>query len=112
MRKVHLTFDDGSHHHNTPHILDTLGKYKIKATFFVLGERVKTNGHLLKRIAANGHRVGNHTFSHKQLTTLADLDVINEITSTERAISQYMKPDFILRPPYGSRDSRVNKIVE
>lgn len=112
MEKIHLTFDDGPHQNNTPRILDTLENYKIKATFFVLGERVKAKGELLKRMTAEGHRVGNHTFNHKNLTTLADRDVINEITSTERAISQHMNPDFILRPPYGSRNSRINKIIE
>ena len=112
MKKIHLTFDDGPHPYNTPRILDTLKKYKIKATFFVLGERVKANGGLLKRMVAEGHRVGNHTFSHKQLTALADRDVIHEITATEQAILQYVKSDFILRPPYGSRNSRVNKIAE
>lgn len=115
MKNIHLTFDDGPHPINTPSVLDTLKEYKIKATFFVLGERVKANKasrELLLRMVEEGHRVGNHSYSHKQLTTLADQGVINEIELAERAIADYIEPDLIMRPPYGSRNSRVDKLIK
>ena len=63
---VYLTFDDGPIPEATPFILDTLAKYGIKATFFMVGDNVRKYPHLFERIKAEGHQVGNHTYNqHK-----------------------------------------------
>lgn len=63
-KKVALTFDDGPHEVFTPGILDTLKTYGAKATFFVTGERAARYPRLLERMVAEGHEIGNHTYSH------------------------------------------------
>ena len=61
---VYLTFDDGPVPKSTPFILDTLAKYNVKATFFMVGENVLRYHDLYNRIVEEGHQVGNHTFNH------------------------------------------------
>lgn len=61
---VYLTFDDGPIPEATPFILDTLAKYGIKATFFMVGDNVRKYPHLYERVVNEGHQVGNHTFNH------------------------------------------------
>ncbi len=61
---VYLTFDDGPIPESTPFILDTLRKYNIKATFFMVGDNVRKYPELYKQIVAEGHQVGNHTYHH------------------------------------------------
>lgn len=62
-KKCYLTFDDGPSS-VTPQILDVLEKYKVKATFFVTGDRAEANPEIMKSIAKAGHTIGNHTYSH------------------------------------------------
>ena len=61
---VYLTFDDGPIPESTPFILETLKKYNIKATFFMVGDNVRKYPELYRQIVEAGHRVGNHTFNH------------------------------------------------
>ena len=64
VKAVYLTFDDGPIPQATPFVLDTLARLGIKATFFVVGDNVRKYPDLFRRILAEGHRVGNHTFNH------------------------------------------------
>lgn len=112
MKKIHLTFDDGPHVTNTLSVLDILRERGIIATFFVLGERLASQGKILERAVAEGHRVGNHTFDHKDLTTLTDEEITSEIKRTEELIARHVTVDYILRPPYGARNSRINNIIQ
>ena len=64
VKAVYLTFDDGPIPEATPFVLDTLARYGIKATFFVVGDNVHKYPELFHRIIAEGHRVGNHTYNH------------------------------------------------
>ena len=64
VKAVYLTFDDGPIPEATPFVLDTLARYGIKATFFVVGDNVRKYPDLFRRILAEGHRIGNHTFNH------------------------------------------------
>lgn len=61
---AYLTFDDGPSHNATPQILEILDDYGIKATFFILGSRAEQNPNMLKRIYDDGHKIGNHSYSH------------------------------------------------
>ena len=61
---VYLTFDDGPIPESTPVLLETLRRYGVKATFFVVGENVQKHPELLQQIVEEGHQVGNHTYHH------------------------------------------------
>lgn len=63
-RAVYLTFDDGPIPESTPFILETLARYDVHATFFMVGDNVRKYPHLYQQIVDAGHRVGNHTFNH------------------------------------------------
>ena len=63
-RSVYLTFDDGPIPESTPFILETLRRYNVKATFFMVGDNVRKYPDLFEQIKADGHQVGNHTHNH------------------------------------------------
>ena len=84
---VALTFDDGPNPATTNQALDTLSKYGIKATFFVLGKNVSGNEEILKRMKADGHVIGNHSWSHPVLSKLSLDEAKKQITDTEDALT-------------------------
>lgn len=100
---VAMTFDDGPHPQNTPRLLDMLRARNIKATFYVIGGNVDRYPHIVRRIVAEGHEIGNHTYTHRKLTSLGDADVKKEMSRTEDAIVRAagVKPR-TMRPPYGA----------
>ena len=102
---VVLTFDDGPHPRYTDEILDILKREGVKATFFVTGAQSSKYPSIVQRIANEGHEIGNHTFSHPDLTKLSDPLVRLEITSTQRLIQVLTgKPPVLMRPPYAADD--------
>ena len=84
---IAMTFDDGPNPHATPKLLDLLDQLNLRVTFFVLGERVKANPAILKRIAAR-HEIGNHTWSHKAFACLSDEKIREELRTTHKAIEE------------------------
>ena len=100
---VALTFDDGPDPVFTPQILDKLKKYNTKATFFLLGTSIEKHPDLVKRIAAEGHIIGNHTYSHPNLTQISDEEYHDQIKKTDKLIQDLVgyKPRFF-RPTYGA----------
>ncbi|MFF9408307.1 polysaccharide deacetylase family protein [Streptomyces anandii] len=103
-----LTFDDGPNPDYTPHILDTLAKYDIRATFFVCGEMADWNRDLLARMADEGHVVGNHTWTHPLLTQLSRGEIRDEIESTSDIIEKaYGERPLWFRAPYGAWNRNV-----
>lgn len=101
--KIAITFDDGPNEIWTPKLLDGLKKRGVKASFFVIGEKASKNQAIIKRMFEEGHIVGNHTFSHVQLTALSDEEACEEITQTSRILYEITGeyPQYI-RPPFGS----------
>ena len=100
---VALTFDDGPNPTTTNQALDTLSKYGIKATFFVLGKNVSGNEGILKRMKADGHVIGNHSWSHPVLSKLSLDDAKKQITDTEAALTKVLgSSSKLMRPPYGA----------
>lgn len=99
-REIALTIDDGPHSPMCEQILDILKDHNFKATFFVVGENVKKRPDLVRRMAAEGHEIANHTQTHYRLDTLAERHVRNEIvncaTNVKRAAGIQMTA---LRPP-------------
>jgi peptidoglycan/xylan/chitin deacetylase (PgdA/CDA1 family) len=93
---VYLTFDDGPIPEATPFILDTLSKYGVKATFFMVGDNVRKYPHLYERIKAEGHQVGNHTYNHMgSVRHTLRTYVKNTNKANELIHSKYF------RPPHG-----------
>ena len=93
---VYLTFDDGPIPVITPWVVDLLGKYNIKATFFMVGDNVRKHPQEYSLVVENGHRVGNHTFNHlKGLFT----DKKEYIENVEKANS--LIHSNLFRPPHG-----------
>ena len=100
---VALTFDDGPNPTTTNQALDTLSKYGIKATFFVLGKNVSGNEEILKRMKSDGHVIGNHSWSHPVLSKLSLDEAKKQITDTEDALTKVLgSSSKLMRPPYGA----------
>ena len=110
---VAMTFDDGPSAENTPRLLEMLKQRNIKATFFLIGQNVASNPDLVRRILAEGHEVGNHSWTHPQLSKLSDQRVSFEITKTQDAIKDASGfTPTLLRPPYGAITSRQREWIE
>ncbi len=100
--KVTLTFDNGPEPQVTPDVLDCLASHNVKATFFVLGEKVSTRAGaaIAQRASREGHRIGNHTFTHtKPLGELDQAAALQEVERTEQALSWLDQPERLFRPP-------------
>jgi cellulose synthase/poly-beta-1,6-N-acetylglucosamine synthase-like glycosyltransferase/peptidoglycan/xylan/chitin deacetylase (PgdA/CDA1 family) len=99
--KVAFSFDDGPDPAWTPKILDILKKYNVKATFMVIGEQAADNPGLLKRYIREGHEIGNHTFTHPDISEISDFQLRSELNLTERLFASKLgiQPLFF-RPPY------------
>jgi peptidoglycan/xylan/chitin deacetylase (PgdA/CDA1 family) len=109
---VAMTFDDGPHPTLTPRLLDILGARGIRATFYVIGWRVLREPQLMRRIVAEGHEIGNHTWSHPSLFGYSDAGVLNELDRTSQAVYETVgRPPVTLRPPYGNLYPRQRRMV-
>jgi len=110
---IALTFDDGPVLGNTEKLLDGLNERDAKVTFFVLGNRASTYPEIVERAYLEGHTIGNHTYSHKNLFNLSDEEILNEINKTNTLIENIIgiKPK-LLRPPYGNFNKNILNISE
>ncbi|WP_214414858.1 polysaccharide deacetylase family protein [Sphaerisporangium fuscum] len=108
---IALTFDDGPGRY-TAQLLDLLRRHHTKVTFFLVGQRVAKSGKIARRMAREGHQIGDHTFTHPHLTSLTDDQIRDELSRTQDAIHRATgrRPD-IMRPPYGDTDDRVGAIA-
>lgn len=110
--EVTLTFDvhDGLY---TGAVLDILDRYDVDATMFVTGQWADANPGLVERMVAAGHLVASHSYDHPDLRTLPDAAVVDQLRRADDAIAsrsgRTTKPWF--RPPYGSQDARINRIL-
>ncbi|MDB5691004.1 MAG: polysaccharide deacetylase, partial [Alphaproteobacteria bacterium] len=86
---VALTFDDGPDADWTPKILDILKQKNVPATFFVVGENALSHPRLLNRIVAEGHELGNHSYTHPNMALLSERGVSLELNATERLVEAY-----------------------
>lgn len=97
---IALTFDDGPRRDTTERLLDGLRERGASATFFLVGEEIPGKEDLVKRMAAEGHQIGNHTWSHVRLENGETAG--QEIRMTEAVLEELLgKEDYWLRPPYG-----------
>lgn len=109
-KMVAFTFDDGPSY-NTIKIVNTLVKYDSKATFFLVGNQIEKYAKTMDVLVKNGMDIGNHTYSHKELTKLRDKEILKEIDLTNEVIYNKtgIKPMF-LRPSYGAMNKRIKKL--
>ena len=108
-RSIYLTFDDGPIPESTPFLLETLDKYGVKATFFVVGENVRKYPELFRQIVERGHQIGNHTnhhlgsFKHWTVTYLIDTYECQLLIKGEASLSGEKSEGTmpLFRPPHG-----------
>lgn len=101
---IYLTFDDGPSPHVTPHVLDMLKKHQVKATFFVIGSEVERFPELAKRILAEGHTLGSHTYSHRfDIIYQSPQHYLDDLRKGEETLRRLLKYETRLtRAPGGS----------
>lgn len=105
---IALTFDDGPYPKVTGHILDVLEKNGVCATFFVLGSRIEGHEDMLTRMDELGCEIGNHSFSHADLTRLSKADCQKELSDTDAEIRRVTGHEAsVVRPPYGYYNKTV-----
>jgi peptidoglycan/xylan/chitin deacetylase (PgdA/CDA1 family) len=96
-----LTFDDGPHPQYTPRLLEILERFGARATFFVIGELARKHTDLVRRMAAAGHAIGNHSWSHPSFPAIGSRERRWQIQACEEVITPYSQK--IFRPPYGNQ---------
>jgi peptidoglycan-N-acetylglucosamine deacetylase len=105
---IALTFDDGPSADYTPAILNILKNENVRATFFVTGLMAILHPDVLRRAYAEGHDIGNHTFTHPELSALSKWQLSLELTATQRAIeSELGVRTSLFREPYGSDEETI-----
>jgi peptidoglycan/xylan/chitin deacetylase (PgdA/CDA1 family) len=109
---IAMTFDDGPHGTLTPELLDVLRQRGVKATFFVVGQLVQEYPQIMQRMAAEGHEIANHSWSHPRFTGLSDSAVRSQLARTATAIqgTTGMQP-VLMRPPYGALTQRQRRWI-
>src|SRR5579859_8180369 len=108
LSEIALTFDDGPNPIYTQQILTILHAYKIKATFFDVGYLVRDFPNIVRQEFLQGNSIGNHSWSHPQLTSLSAAGIVSQLESTSNAIQAItgVRPT-VFRPPYGSFNREV-----
>lgn len=112
LKQVALTFDDGPELRYTPQILDVLKRNGVHATFFLVGARAEKFPQIVKRISAEGHAIGNHTYDHANLTKLTAAQVREEVEQGERSLTKILGyHPAIFRAPFGAANAPVLREV-
>lgn len=109
-KRIALTFDDGPHPVCTPQLLDGLKARGVKASFFITGQNAEKYPELVERMQREGHLIGNHTYSHIQLTKQNREQFREELVKTNGIIREITGEDPVfVRPPYGSWDKKFEE---
>lgn len=109
---IALTFDDGPHE-KTIEILDLLSKYSAKATFFCIGKQIEKYPKTVERIIAEGHSIGNHSYSHSNWNGFFSTQkIVFEIEQTNALITTFTnKKNSLFRPPFGVTNPNIAKAI-
>lgn len=109
-KKIALTFDDGPHPYYTEQLLDGLKERDVKVTFFVLGKHAEQYPDLVQRMNDEGHLIGNHTYSHIQLSKQNREAFKEELVKTSELIESLTGQEVqYVRPPYGTWDRKFEE---
>ena len=109
-KKIALTFDDGPHPYYTEQLLDGLKERNVKVTFFVLGKHAEEYPELVERMSDEGHLIGNHTYSHMQLSKRNREAFKEELVRTSALIEELTGQEVqYVRPPYGTWDKKFEE---
>jgi peptidoglycan/xylan/chitin deacetylase (PgdA/CDA1 family) len=100
---IALTFDDGPHPVFTPRLLDLLASFRVRATFFVLGEAAAEHPHVIAELARAGHVIGNHSWDHPRFPMLSSRERRRQLRACHRATAPHGRRLF--RPPWGKFDA-------
>lgn len=108
-----LTFDDAPDEVMTPRVLDVLGKYGVKTTFFVIGRKAEMHREIVERMVREGHTVGNHTYGHtSSFPFYRPRKALEEIEKCSRAIEEITGEETVwFRPPFGVTNPNVGAAV-
>ena len=102
-RELYLTFDDGPDPQHTPPLLDLLRQHQVRATFFLIGSKAERQPQLVRRLLDEGHRLGNHSYTHPDFNRLSLAAKMDEIDRTDRVLQAF---DGVrhhgVRPPSGA----------
>jgi peptidoglycan/xylan/chitin deacetylase (PgdA/CDA1 family) len=111
-RYVFFTFDDGPHPEYTIEILKILQRYNLRATFFVLGKKVRSYPEVLEAIKRSGHRIGNHSYSHRFVWIMPPNLIEKEFEETDKVVKGIIEeePSYI-RPPWGGNNLALWKHI-
>ncbi len=103
LKILYLTFDNGYEQGYTPKVLDVLKKEKVPATFFVTGHYLQSQPELTKRMVAEGHIIGNHSWHHPDMTQISDEKIREELRRVKEKTKELtgQKEMKYLRPPRG-----------
>jgi peptidoglycan/xylan/chitin deacetylase (PgdA/CDA1 family) len=107
-----LTFDDGPDPRGTPAVLDALARAGVRATFFVLGERVRAHPELLRRIVDEGHDVQAHGFAHPRHPRVTEDDVVSDIEAELAELGRHGIEPELWRAPFGDLAAFSARLAE
>lgn len=112
-KTIYLTFDNGYENGHTTAILDTLKKENIRATFFLTGHYLKSAPDFVKRMVAEGHTIGNHTYSHPNMATLSEAELATELRRFDEELTKLtgISRTSIVRPPEGTFSERSLQVA-
>jgi peptidoglycan-N-acetylglucosamine deacetylase len=110
--EIALTFDDGPNPEWTPRLLEILTRHEIKATFFMLGKFAEAQPELVRRVAAEGNVIGDHSWNHPKLSRCPAKRIEEELKRTKETLEQIMGSKVrFFRPPHGARRPAVFRIA-
>ena len=111
--KIALTFDDGPSAVWTPALLDGLKERGVKATFFLIGENADKNPEIVKRMAEEGHLIGNHTYHHVELIKVSENEARLELADSSAVIVRITgkEPEY-MRPPFGTWQRKLEQDIQ
>jgi peptidoglycan/xylan/chitin deacetylase (PgdA/CDA1 family) len=111
-KKVLLTFDDGPHS-NTVKVLEVLKKHNVKGLFFIIGKNIQGKEFILNQIVAEGHQIGNHSFSHHYwIDVWTTKKVTEDFATCQKLIESYQANTKFFRPPYGVTNPNIAKAIK
>ncbi|MDB4448164.1 polysaccharide deacetylase family protein [Roseivirga sp.] len=111
-KRIFLTFDDGPIPGLTECVLEVLNEFKVKATFFCVGDNVKKHPEIFSKLIESGHGIGNHTFHHVNGRNTPDLEYLENIEACDQVFKVHGFSTNLFRPPYGRLKTSQRKMLK